>query len=101
MERVLREPSVYHGGERAAALDVGIRLGEAPLLAPQLLEGGEAYLLARLDDDDGGLGTRGDGVGQGAEQVAPIRGGIGGVGRCTHHHQVVMRRLAQDRLPDR
>ena len=101
MERVLGEPSVHHGGQRAAALDEGVRLGEASLLAPQLLEGGEAHLLPGLDHDHGRLGARRDRVGQRPEQVAAVRRRICRARGGPHHHQVVMRSLTQDRLPDR
>ena len=72
-----------------------------PSADAQLLEGRQAHGLLGLDHDHRRPGLGGHRVRHRAEQVAAVRRSVRRLGRCAHHHQVVVRRLADDRRPDR
>ena len=98
VERVLGEPLVDDDRQRSAALHEGIGVGQGALRGTELVEGGEPQGLLRLHDDHRRPCLAGHRLGQRPEQVAAIRAGIRRLRRCAHDHQLVVRRLLDDRL---
>ena len=101
VEGVLGEPAVDDGGQRASVLDERVRRGQRPLGRAQLVEERDRQLLLGLDHDHRRLGAEAT-----ASATTPNRKRPSGrhgrrIGRCAHHHQLVVARLAEDRRPDR
>ena len=97
VERVLGEPAVDDRRQRAAVLHVrvGVRPACPPPRAARRRSPGPAACLV-LTTITVGLALEATVSATRAEQEAAVRRRIRRLGRCAHHHQVVVRRLADD-----